>query len=454
MTIRSGRGPRESEMPSWRASDGRGNPPVASYGRRPPPKRGFRLPGFLRFLLFASVLAGVVLIVMLTALRPVVQKGVAEWAWSNTWSITRIPFVAGFVRDDLGAALTSPASSDATEGVFEVMSGDDPAAIAPRLFADGYVTSERAFLYVALTTGLGDGLQAGSFVLSKDMTPAEVVEALLHDRVTLTTVAVTFREGLRIEQMAALLQTLETGIDPREFYELATNPPAELLAEYEWLDLPEGAGLEGFLYPDTYEVVTQSDGGTTPVTTAEDLLRMLLDQFVNVVGEERMDVPETRGMSFYEIVTLASIVEHEAAIDEERARIAGVYQNRLDGLNGVPQILNADPTVKYAVDTMALDDLPFEQWKDFFFWEVPPGPMADVQVDPSLQGYQTYQVAGLIPGPISTPSLASIDAALEPNQRRGFLYFVLIPDTSPGEHDFARTLAEHNDNLRKYGYIE
>jgi UPF0755 protein len=441
-------------MPSWRASDGRGNPPVAAYGRRPPPRRGLRLPGLLRFLLFAGVLAAVVLIVMLTALRPVVQKGVAEWAWSNTWSITRIPFVAGFVRDDLGDALTRPVGSDATKTTFVVNSGDDPESLAPRLFADGYVTSERAFLYLALTTGLGDQLQAGSFVLRKNMTAAEVVAALINDRVDVTIVQVLFREGLRIEQMTALLQTKETSIDPREFYELAKNPPAELLADYAWLDLPEGASLEGFLYPDTYEIVTVSDGASTPVTTAEALIRMLLDRFLEVVGEERMDVPASRGMSFYEIVTLASIVEHEAAVDAERARIAGVYQNRLDGLDGAPPILNADPTVKYAVDTMALDDLPFEQWQDYFFWEVPSGAMADVQVDPSLQGYQTYQVAGLIPGPISTPSLASIDAALEPNQRRGFLYFVLIPDTSPGRHAFARTFEQHQENLLKYGYIE
>jgi UPF0755 protein len=454
VTIRSGRGPRESEMPSWRASDGRGNPPVTSYGRRPPPKRGFRLPGILRFLLFAGVLAGVVLIVMLTALRPVVQKGVAEWAWANPWAITRIPFVAEFVRDDLGDSLTSPAGSDTTEGVFVVNSGDDPAALAPRLLADDYITSERAFLYVALTTGLGDQLQAGSFVLRSDMTAAEVVDALINARMTVTTLAVTFREGLRIEQMTALLQTLETGIDPREFYELATNPPAELLAGYEWLDLPEGASLEGFLYPDTYQIVAQSESGPTPVTSAEDLIRLLLDRFHEVVGDERLDVPGSRGMTFYEIVTLASIVEHEAALDEERARIAGVYQNRLDGLRGVPRILNADPTVKYAVDTMALEDLPFEQWQEYSFWEVPPGPMASVQVDPSLQGFQTYQVAGLIPSPISTPSLASIDAALEPNQRRGFLYFVLIPETSPGRHAFARTFEQHQENLREYGYIE
>lgn len=438
-------------MPSWRASDGRGNPPVASYGRRPPPRRGFRLPGIVKFLLFAGVLAGVVLLVLLTALRPVARAGVVDWAWSNTWAITRIPFVADLVREDLGDALTNPAGSDATKGVFVVNPGDTPNDLAPRLVADGYVTSERAFLYLAITTALGDHLAAGSFGLSKDMTPQEVVDALVNGRLTITTLNVTFREGLRIEQMTALLQTLDTSIDPHEFYELATNPPAELLADYEWLHLPKGASLEGFLYPDTYEVVTESDGEATPVTDAEDLIRMLLDQFLAVVGEERMDVPASRGMTFYQVVTLASIVEHEAAVDEERPLIAGVYQNRLDGLRGVPRILNADPTVTFATDTMALADLPFEQWQEYFFWKVPAGPLADVQVDASLHGYQTYQVAGLIPGPISTPSLASIEAALEPDQAKGYLYFVLIPDTK--EHAFAKTFEKHQDNLRKYGYL-
>jgi UPF0755 protein len=452
VTVRSGRGPREPEMPSWRASDGRGNPPLYR-DRRPQRERGFRLPGIVRFLLFAGVLAAVVLLLFLTALRPIVRAGVADWAWSNPWSITRIPFVEEFVLEDLGDSLTSPAGTDATESTFDVNPGDDAEALAPRLAANGYVAKERAFLYVALTTGLNDHLAAGSFVLRKNMTPAQVADALVNARQNVTTVNLTFREGLRIEQMTALLQTLDTSIDPQEFYELAMNPPEELLADYEWLDLPEGASLEGFLYPDTYEVVTGSDSQQTRVTTAEDLIRKLLDRFLDEVGEERMDVPESRGMSFYEVLTLASIVEHEAAVPEERAPIAGVYQNRLDGLRGVPRILNADPTITYATDTMALEDLPFEAWKDYFFWNVPAGPLADVQVDPSLQGFQTYQVAGLIPSPISSPGLASIDAALKPNQKKGFLYFVLIPDDKR-EHAFARTLAQHEENLRKYGYTE
>lgn len=452
MTVRNGRAPRDPEMPSWRASDGRGNPPVYPRPRRNGDgRRGFRLPGILRFLLFAGVLAGVVLVVLLTALRPIVRAGIVNWAWENPSSITRFPFVGDFVREDLGATLTERAGSDATEGVFVVEAGDSIFTLGPRLQNEGYVKNERVFVYSALVSGLNEELTAGSFVLRKNMTPTEVADAFVTARVVLSTLDITFREGLRIEQMTALLQTLESGIDPKAFYDLAKHPTPALLADYEWLNLPEGASLEGFLYPDTYQVVTASNGGPSQVTDAEDMIRQLLDRFFEVVGEEKMNVPEARGLTFYQVVTLASIVEHEAIVNEERALIAGAYQNRLDGLRGVPKILNADPTITFATDTMALAQLPFEQWKDYFFWKVPAGPLAEVQVDEDLLGYQTYQRAGLIPGPISTPSLASIDAALAPDQKDGYLFFVAIPDEQT--HAFAKTLAEHNANLRKYGYL-
>jgi UPF0755 protein len=434
-------------MPVWRASDGRGAPPVY---RRTRNGGGFRVPGIIRFLLFAGVLAGIVLIAFLTALRPVLRAGVVGWAWDNPRTISQIPFVAELVREDLGPALDAPAGGDPTEGVFIVEPGDSIFELAPRLHGDGYIASEQAFLYVAIQDGLNEKLTAGSFVLRGNMTPAQVAEALVVARVVYTTLDVTFREGLRIEQMTALLQTLETGIDPGEFYELAIRPTEELLTDFPWLDLPEGASLEGYLMPATYELITSSNGGPFHVTNAEDLIRTMLDHFETTVGADRLKVPEGRGMSFDEILILASIVEHEAALDEERALIAGVYQNRLDGLNGVARILNADPTVKYATDTMALAELPFESWKDFFFWSLPGQPLGKVQVTPALQGYQTYQTAGLIPGPISTASLASIDAALNPETEAGYLFFVLIPDSK--EHAFAKTLKEHNANLRKYGY--
>jgi len=391
-----------------------------------------------------------VLVVLFTALRPIVRAGIVGWAWSNPSSIVKFPFIADLVKEDLAGSLTAPASADDNEQVFTVNPGDTIYLLAPRLHDTGFIADEHAFLYTALTTGLGDKLTAGQFLLKASMTPAQVADALVTARLIVTTKDITFREGLRIEQMTALLETFDSGIDPQAFYDLAKHPTPELLADYEWLKLPEGASLEGFLFPDTYQIITASSGGQATVTDAEGLIRKLLDNFYAKVGDQRMNVAASRGLTFYQIVTLASIVEHEAVEDAERPIIAGVYQNRLDGLHGIAKILNADPTVTYAKDTMALAKIPIEEWKNYFFWKVPPSPLASFNVDKALQGYQTYQVGGLIPGPISTPSLASIDAALNPDTADGYLYFVAIPDTKT--HAFAKTLAEHNANLKKYGY--
>jgi UPF0755 protein len=438
-------------MPTWRASDGRGAPPRVSRSRRS--TAGLRVPGFIRFLLFSGLLGAFVLVMLLTALRPLVRAGVVAWAWDNPSWITRIGFVEDLVREDLGDAISRPNPGDATEALFEVQPNDTVFAIAPRLAQEGFIANERAFLFLALTSNLQPHLQAGTFLLRHDMPPDDVVVALVRGKVTIASVNVTFREGIRLEQMTALLETIDSQVDPKAFYELAKHPPAELLDAYPWLaeaGMPKGASLEGFLYPATYTLVTRSSAGGFQPTTAEDLIRMLLDKFYTEVGPARMNVPESRGLSFYQVVTLASIVEHEAPLDEERPKIAGVYQNRLDGLKGVPKLLDADPTVIWAVDTVNLSKTPIEQWKDYFFWDVPKGKMADISLPKSLAGYQTYQRTGLIPGPIATPTVSSIDAALQPDTSGGYLYFVAIPGT--GQHAFAKTLAEHNANLKKYGY--
>ncbi len=437
-----------AEMPTWRATDGRGGPPPG--GSLHEPRRRGGLPGILRFLLFAGILAVVVVVAALTALRPVVRAAVVAWAWDNQSSL-RVPFVADFIREDLGAALTEPAGTDPAEVVFEVLSGDTPAGLAPRLAADGFVGSQRAFLFTAIQEDLAVNLEAGLFILRRDMTPAELVEALVDARVVVTTVDVTFREGLRLEQLTAKLQTVESGVDAGAFHDLASKPTPALLAEYPWLVLPEGASLEGFLYPATYTLVTSANGGPFEVTTAEGLVRMMLDRFHDAVGDARLNVAESRGLTFYQVLTLASIVEREAVLDEERPLIAGVYQNRLDGKGGSKTILNADPTVLYAVDTMRLRDLPFDDWVNYFFWSVPEGGLANVEVSDDLGGYQTYQNRGLIPGPICSPTAASIDAALTPDTEPGYLYFLAIPD-GDGQHVFAKTLAEHNANKQQYGY--
>lgn len=406
------------------------------------------LGGIVRFLVFALVLGGVLMISLLTVLRPVARVAALNWAYDNA-SAQKIPFVADLIREDLGTALTSPASTDATVVEFDVVPGDTPVTVAARLLDAGLITNQRAFIFTAIQRNLAANLKDGTFLLKGTMTPDQVVAGLVDNRLVIKTVNVTFREGLRIEQMVAKLETVTSGVDPQAFLDIARAPSAELLAEYPWLGLPEGRSLEGFLYPATYTLIT--DGGSRrPVTTALDLVKMMLTKF-HEVAAPYLAVPADRKLTFYQVLTLASIVEKEAALDSERATIAGVYQNRLNGLNKIAKILNADPTVIYAVDTMALAKIPLADWKSYSFWNVPATPMGQVQVTAALAGYQTYTNGGLIPGPICSPSLQSIQAALTPDTASGYLFFLALPDKS-GAHVFAKTQAEHDANKKKYGY--
>jgi UPF0755 protein len=457
MTIRSGGSPRG------------GRPPVHSYDpdayatetippfSRPVDNgsrngrgggRGGGIMGVVKFLAFALVLGGVVLVVALTALRPLVNNAILSWAADNPGAL-QIGFVRDLVREDLGASLTRPGGSDDDQLEFVVEPGDTATSIAQRLQREGFLVDSRAFVFIAIDRELTGALQSGTFILRQTMTPDQLVTALLAPP-AVPYVDIALRTGLRLEQVTAKLQTLPLEMDVREFYETAKHPPASLVADYPWLarilrDAPDGASLEGFLWPATYRVL--------PDTQPEELIRLMLDRFIDKVGDERLVVAEDRGLNFYQVLTLASIVEREAVLDEERPVIAGVYQNRIVGLNGVAPILNADPTVFFAIDTVELDKLPFNDWQRYVFWKPPGVPLGDVVVPEELQGYQTYQVAGLIPGPICTPTVASIDAALEPDTTEEYLYFLAIPDGG-GAHAFAKTNKEHNENRRKYGYIQ
>lgn len=451
MTIRSGGGPRDNRSQARPAAPGAYDEPGWARprrGRRFDRNEGGGTGTFLKFLVFTLVLAALVLVGLLTFLRPLVAGAVFDWAYDNPGAL-RIPFVEEIVRERLGDSLSEPASADPAEVEFAVVRGDTPRALAPRLRSAGVIKDERAFIFQATIEELTPKLREGNFRLARNMTPPEVVDGLVNNEIVITIVPVTFREGLRIEQITAKIQTLTSPLtlDAREFYDLATEPPASLVGEYRWIEASgwqPGMSLEGFLAPATYDLM--------PEHTAEDLLRMMLDQFERSVGEARMTVPESRGMSFHAVLTLASIVEREARLDEERALIAGVYQNRLSS-SGAGQILNADPTVFYAWDTMQLAARPFEEWQAYLFWDVPDaGGLSGLEVDPELQQYQSYQVRGLPPGPICTPSLASIEAALAPDIADGYRFFLAIPDGG-GAHVFATTQEEHDANRRKYGYL-
>ena len=460
MTIRSGGSPRDRRPirryePDAYATEyvPEGFEPSRRYGHegrgRRRGRRGSGIVGLFKFLIFALLLAALVLLVALTALRPVVNSAILGWAQDSPGAL-KFPFVADIVREDLGPALTQPVSSDPAQVEFLVEDGDNASTIAGRLGTDGLIRDPRAFIFIASQRELTGALQQGTFVLRKNMTPDQLVSALLAPPPN-PFIEVDLRTGLRLEQITAKLQTLDgLEMDPREFYELAKEPPASLLSDYPWLqrvleEAPENASLEGFLWPGNYRVL--------PDTTPDELIRKMLDGFHTAVGDAKLKVPAERKMTFYQVLSLASLVEREARLDEEKALIAGVYQNRLNGIPGIRnRILNADPTVIWANDTVQLDALEFDKWQDYRFWTVPKGVgLRNVELPESLLGYQTYTQPGLFPGPIATPTVASIDAALRPDTADKYIYFLALPDDS-GKHVFAKTSKQHEANRKKYGY--
>ena len=462
MTIRSGGGardksqahpaergtPGEEWQPQYDAeTHGAANPfgPTggASASAWQPERRRRGIPGFLKFLIFAVILASLVLATLVTILRPLVRNTVVGWATSNPAALS-VPFIADLVREDLGSKLTDPASNVTTQVAFQVADGSTASTIAAKLQDQGFLTDSRAFVFLATERGLTGSLQSGSFILRKSMTPDQLVTALLApDQIHY--VEIRLRTGLRLEQITAKLETLpELQMNPGDFYALAKHPTPELLNDYPWLKgvLPPGASLEGFLWPATYRVL--------PDTTAQELIRDMLDNFQEQIGD-RMNVPAARGLSFYQVLALASLVEREAVHDSDRPKIAGVFTDRLDPQMFPNGHLGSDPTVFYIHDTLELDPADLPAWTKYVFWDqLPPGYQLPAVLPDDLAGYNTYTHTGLIPGPICTPTLKSIDAALNPDTKDHYLYFLAKADGS-GDIVYAKTLKDHQANIRKYG---
>jgi UPF0755 protein len=221
---------------------------------------------------------------------------------------------------------------------------------------------------------------------------------------------VTFPEGHTIAEMAVLAES--HGIGTAAAFVDAANDASLIRA----LD-PAARNLEGYLFPETYPVPRRTD--------ASHLVRLMVERFEHVLTPEMRRRIEARGLLIHQAVTLASIVEKEAARADERPVIAAVYLNRFR----IGMALQCDPTVIYALQragkytgNLRRDDLAFDS------------------------PYNTYRYAGLPPGPIASPGRASLEATIHPADV-DFLYFVSRND---GSHEFARTLEEHNRNVQKY----
>lgn len=310
---------------------------------------------------------------------------------------------------------------------FVVQPGATARGIAENLAAAGLIGDARLFEAYVRVNGLAPRLQAGSYQLSPAMTIPEIADVLQH--AVAPEIVVRVGEGWRLEQTADALAA-NTRLNAAEYRQRGLTGDLSGLdaTKYAFLALrPAGASLEGFLYPDTYRLPAED-------TTVLDLLARQLDSFGEKVmpAWEAAQVEGATALTLHQVLTLASIVEREAAVDDERPLIARVYLNRL--ARGMK--LQADPTVQYAMGFQPDTG----RW-----WKVP---MYLEEYDAVESPYNTYKVKGLPPGPICAPGLASIRAVLDPAQH-DYLFFMAKGDGS-GRHSFARTFDEHLENVEAY----
>jgi UPF0755 protein len=313
-----------------------------------------------------------------------------------------------------------PASDQSQKVAFKVTQGESSTEIGDDLYAKGLIRSREVWtLYVKLN-GLGPGFQAGDFTLDKHMTMQEITQALQHARSD--QVSITIPEGYTIGRTAAKWEA--AGFGKAQDYIDAASP-----ANWQAYDFvakrPQVAGradnLEGYLMPNTYSL--------NKGATAKDLVKAQLDQFKSVMNADLKAKIQAQGQTVDKIVILASMVDREVQSDPNRAVVCGIYYNRL----AINNSLDVDATVLYALGrTSGSQSLS----------------LADLQVN---SPYNTYQNAGLPPGPISNPGQAAINACVTPLQRdKGYIFYFA---DCKGQTHFAKTNGEFDALKKQYGVV-
>ncbi len=310
--------------------------------------------------------------------------------------------------------LLSPTNPNGIETVFEIAQGESVAMVCLRLEQEELIADSEVFRVYLVYSGLDRYLQAGRFKLSPQMTPLEIADQLLD--ATPTEAAFTILAGWRIEEIAANIATSGLQISEEAFINAAYNPSSYHLS---FLPVTDVDSLEGFLFPGSYIIVRDAN--------LDAVLTMVLTAFSANVKENFVEGFNRQGLTLVQAVTLASIVEKEAVVDEEKPLIASVFYNRLaQGMR-----LETDPTVQYG---LGYDPATQNWWKS-------PLSESDLSVN---SAYNTYIIHGLPPTPICNPDVGSLQAVAFPAETPYF-YFRAACDDS-GRHNFAITFEEHLNN--------
>jgi UPF0755 protein len=304
--------------------------------------------------------------------------------------------------------LTIPPETPGHDRIFRVEPGQPFTTISANLKKTGLITDTHRFLKLARQSGKTSAIRAGQFKLSTGWTPAKI----LHELTTSTGIMkkASIREGLTWWQTADKIQA--AGLGTKDGFAAAIADPA-LLKRYGI----KAADAEGFLFPETYLLTPPKEDKSAYMAET-----MIKEFFRNAKKAWPDGLPKWKELN--KIVILASLVEKESGNASERKRISGVFHNRLKKR----MLIQADPTIIYGLGPEFDGNIRKKHLRD------------------KTNPYNTYVIRGLPPGPICSPGLDALMAAIHPEDHN-YLYFVAKGD---GSHYFSKTLAEHNTAVRKY----
>jgi len=332
-----------------------------------------------------------------------------------------------FYIDSQSEALRTSAGNDDTPIEFTIQPGASVAEISGNLKANQLIRDTELFRRYVQYKSLDATIQAGTYTLRKTMTIPEIAETL--QKAASPEQQVTIPEGKRLEEVAVIIaeQTTITADDFLHFVQTGWSS-TDISTEFAFLNaVPITNTLEGFLFPDTYRLPIDA--------TARDLVDRMLQDFDRLVTPDILDGFTQNGLSLYEGITLASIVEREAVLDEERAIIAGVYHNRLrDGW-----FLSACPTVQYALGFRPDENT---WWKKQLYF-------VDLEIN---SPYNTYSTLGLPPAPIASPGIQAITAAAHPAVTQ-YYFFMVDCSKNDSSHLFAINEDQHLANFNRCGGV-
>jgi len=323
--------------------------------------------------------------------------------------IQRVQYSASLLWYD--GLLTNPRDANGAEQAFSVQEGESVNSVAYNLEAMGFIRDAEAFRAYLIYSGLDTSIQAGEYKLSAAMSAIEIAHEL--QDATSEEVKFVVLPGWRMEEIAASLSTSGLSISEEDFFSAVNNPP-------KGFDFLSGVtSAEGFLFPDSYIFSRQ--------ITADELVNELVRHFVLRLSREMELAYVNQGLTVYQAVTIASIVQREAVHKEEAPLIASVYLNRWN----IGMKLEADPTVQYAIGYNATQGT----------WWTNPLSEYDLQFD---SPYNTYVNSGLPPTPISNPGMDALNAVAFPTESS--YYFFRAKCDGSGYHFFSETFDEHVKN--------